>query len=207
MNFLPTEDQQLAVERFNRFLDTELQPTARRYQPDKLIDKEQMLEIFRMMLPYGMGSNGLISEAWAHGHAVAEPRDDERAARDHRLQRHHEPGVGSRSSRSNLGFCDFGDDGPISERRDTTLRRRPRVNQSGARIARPSGGCDRAGAGLQTGGSVRGRGQIVSRRPPSTRGERRRATRHWGDGGLGNHSGPLGKRGPQLSISEAWNES
>lgn len=65
MNFLPTEEQRLAVEGFNRFLDTKLSPIVRRYQPDKLIEKEQMLEIFRMMLPYGMGGNGLISEA--HG--------------------------------------------------------------------------------------------------------------------------------------------
>lgn len=65
MNFLPTEEQRLAVEGFNRFLDTKLEPIVRRYQPDKLIEKERMLEIFRMMLPYGMGGNGLISEA--HG--------------------------------------------------------------------------------------------------------------------------------------------
>jgi len=65
MNFLPTDEQRLAVEGFNRFLDTKLSPIVRRYQPDKLIEKEQMLEIFRMMLPYGMGGNGLISEA--HG--------------------------------------------------------------------------------------------------------------------------------------------
>lgn len=65
MNFLPTEEQRLAVEGFNRFLDTKLEPIVRRYQPDKLIEKERMLEIFQMMLPYGMGGNGLISEA--HG--------------------------------------------------------------------------------------------------------------------------------------------
>lgn len=65
MNFLPTDEQRLAVEGFNRFLDTKLEPIVRRYQPDKLIEKERMLEIFRMMLPYGMGGNGLISEA--HG--------------------------------------------------------------------------------------------------------------------------------------------
>ena len=63
MNFLPTDEQRLAVEGFNRFLDTKLDPIVRRYQPDKLIEKERMLEIFRMMLPYGMGGNGLISEA------------------------------------------------------------------------------------------------------------------------------------------------
>lgn len=65
MNFLPTEEQRLAVEGFDRFLDTRLAPIVRRHQPDKMIGKEQMLEIFRMMLPYGMGGNGLISEA--HG--------------------------------------------------------------------------------------------------------------------------------------------
>jgi len=65
MNFLPTDEQRLAVEGFNRFLDTKLEPIVRRYQPDKLIEKERMLEIFQMMLPYGMGGNGLISEA--HG--------------------------------------------------------------------------------------------------------------------------------------------
>ena len=65
MNFLPTDEQRLAVEGFNRFLDTKLEPIVRRYQPDRLIEKERMLEIFRMMLPYGMGGNGLISEA--HG--------------------------------------------------------------------------------------------------------------------------------------------
>ena len=63
MNFLPTDEQRLAVEGFNRFLDTRLEPIVRRYQPDKLIEKERMLEIFQMMLPYGMGGNGLISEA------------------------------------------------------------------------------------------------------------------------------------------------
>ena len=65
MNFLPTDEQRLAVEGFNRFLDTKLEPIVRRYQPDKLIEKERMLEIFQMMLPYGMGGNGLIAEA--HG--------------------------------------------------------------------------------------------------------------------------------------------
>ncbi|MCW5656964.1 MAG: acyl-CoA dehydrogenase family protein [Burkholderiaceae bacterium] len=65
MNFLPTEEQRLAVEGFNRFLETKLEPIVRRYQPDKLIEKERMLEIFQAMLPYGMGGNGLISEA--HG--------------------------------------------------------------------------------------------------------------------------------------------
>jgi acyl-CoA dehydrogenase len=65
MNFLPTDEQRLAVEGFNRFLETKLEPIVRRYQPDKLIEKERMLEIFQMMLPYGMGGNGLISEA--HG--------------------------------------------------------------------------------------------------------------------------------------------
>lgn len=65
MNFLPTEEQRLAVEGFDRFLDTRFAPIVRRHQPDKMIGKEQMLEIFRMMLPYGMGGNGLISEA--HG--------------------------------------------------------------------------------------------------------------------------------------------
>jgi len=65
MNFLPTDEQRLAVEGFDRFLDTRLAPIVRRHQPDKMIGKEQMLEIFRTMLPYGMGGNGLISEA--HG--------------------------------------------------------------------------------------------------------------------------------------------
>ena len=65
MNFLPTDEQRLAVEGFDRFLDTRLAPIVRRHLPDKMISKEQMLEIFRMMLPYGMGGNGLISEA--HG--------------------------------------------------------------------------------------------------------------------------------------------
>ncbi|HRH85705.1 MAG TPA: acyl-CoA dehydrogenase family protein [Rubrivivax sp.] len=65
MNFLPTDEQRLAVEGFNRFLESKLEPIVRRYQPDKLIEKERMLEIFRSMLPYGMGGNGLIAEA--HG--------------------------------------------------------------------------------------------------------------------------------------------
>ena len=63
MNFLPTDEQRLAVEGFNRFLETKLEPTVRRYPPDKLIEKQRMLEIFQMMLPYGMGRNGLIPEA------------------------------------------------------------------------------------------------------------------------------------------------
>ncbi|MBC5762885.1 acyl-CoA dehydrogenase family protein [Ramlibacter albus] len=63
MNFLPTDEQRLAVEGFNRFLDSKLEPIVQRYRPDKPIEKERMLEIFQMMLPYGMGGNGLISEA------------------------------------------------------------------------------------------------------------------------------------------------
>ncbi|MCG3172496.1 MAG: putative acyl-CoA dehydrogenase fadE25 [Myxococcota bacterium] len=62
MNFLPTDEQRLAVEGFRRFLDSKLEPIVARYRPDKLIEKERMLEIFQMMLPYGMGGNGLISE-------------------------------------------------------------------------------------------------------------------------------------------------
>ena len=62
MNFLPTEEQRMAVEGFTRFLEDKLRPIVQRYQPDKLIEKERMLEIFQMMLPYGMGGNGLISE-------------------------------------------------------------------------------------------------------------------------------------------------
>jgi alkylation response protein AidB-like acyl-CoA dehydrogenase len=62
MNFLPTEEQRLAVEGFNRFLEAELKPIVVRYQPDKLIEKELMRDIFRMMLPYGMGGNGIIAE-------------------------------------------------------------------------------------------------------------------------------------------------
>ena len=62
MNFLPTEEQRMAVEGFTRFLETELRPIVERYQPDKLIEKELMLEIFQKMLPYGMGGNGIIAE-------------------------------------------------------------------------------------------------------------------------------------------------
>ena len=62
MNFLPTEEQRMAVEGFTRFLENKLRPIVQRYQPDKFIEKERMLEIFQMMLPYGMGGNGLISE-------------------------------------------------------------------------------------------------------------------------------------------------
>ena len=36
MNFLPTEEQRMAVEGFTRFLETELRPIVERYQPDKL---------------------------------------------------------------------------------------------------------------------------------------------------------------------------
>ena len=62
MNFLPTEEQRMAVEGFTRFLETELRPIVERYQPDKLIEKELLLEIFQKMLPYGMGGNGIIAE-------------------------------------------------------------------------------------------------------------------------------------------------
>lgn len=62
MNFLATEEQRLAVEGFNRFLRAELEPIVKRHQPDRLIEKAQMLEIFRLMLPYGMGGNGIIAE-------------------------------------------------------------------------------------------------------------------------------------------------
>ena len=64
MNFLPTEEQRMAVEGFTRFLETELRPIVERYQPDKLIEKELMLEIFQKMLPYGMGGNGIIAEEY-----------------------------------------------------------------------------------------------------------------------------------------------
>ena len=40
MNFLPTEEQRLAVEGFDRFLDTRLAPIVRRHQPDKMIGKD-----------------------------------------------------------------------------------------------------------------------------------------------------------------------
>jgi alkylation response protein AidB-like acyl-CoA dehydrogenase len=62
MNFQPTDEQRLAVEGFERFLASKLEPIVRRYRPDKLIEKERMLEIFQAMLPYGMGGNGLIAE-------------------------------------------------------------------------------------------------------------------------------------------------
>ena len=62
MNFQPTDEQRLAVEGFERFLASKLEPIVSRYRPDKLIEKERMLEIFQAMLPYGMGGNGLIAE-------------------------------------------------------------------------------------------------------------------------------------------------
>lgn len=62
MNFLPIEEQRMAVEGFTRFLETELRPIVERYQPDKLIEKELMLEIFQKMLPYGMGGNGITKD-------------------------------------------------------------------------------------------------------------------------------------------------
>ena len=61
MNFMPTEEQRMAVEGFRRFLEAKIRPIADAHK-DIYIEKEKMREILEMMLPYGMGGNGPIAE-------------------------------------------------------------------------------------------------------------------------------------------------
>ena len=60
MQFSPTEEQELAVDSFARFLQAEITPIVEEYRDGK-IPKEAMLEALRLLLPFGMG-NGLVAE-------------------------------------------------------------------------------------------------------------------------------------------------
>jgi alkylation response protein AidB-like acyl-CoA dehydrogenase len=60
MNFFLTEEQELAVDSFARFLQAEIKPIADRYRGEK-IPKAAMQEALKLLLPYGMG-NGLVPE-------------------------------------------------------------------------------------------------------------------------------------------------
>lgn len=60
MNFSLTEEQQIAVEAFQRFLAEEVAPVVAEYD-DTFMPKEVMRQLAKSLLPYGMG-NGLASE-------------------------------------------------------------------------------------------------------------------------------------------------
>lgn len=49
----PTEEQQLAVDSFRKFLDAEIRPIARQYR-DRFIPKDKMVEITRAIAEFGM---------------------------------------------------------------------------------------------------------------------------------------------------------
>ncbi len=61
MNFSYTEEQQLLIDSFNRFLDAEIKPIAHQYR-DKYIDKELAVELQKKLIPFGI-VNGFVSEA------------------------------------------------------------------------------------------------------------------------------------------------
>ncbi len=50
---LPTEEQQLAVESFRKFLEAEIRPFARQYT-DRFIPREAMLEITPALARFGL---------------------------------------------------------------------------------------------------------------------------------------------------------
>ena len=60
MHFSMTEEQELAVDSFARFLKAEIQPIVDEHQESKY-SGQTMREIVSALLPYGMG-NGLVSE-------------------------------------------------------------------------------------------------------------------------------------------------
>ena len=53
MNFSYTEEQQLLIDSFNRFLDAEIKPIAHQYR-DKYIDKELAVELQKKLIPFGI---------------------------------------------------------------------------------------------------------------------------------------------------------
>ncbi len=60
MNFSLTEEQELAVDSFARFLQAEIRPIAERHKGEK-IPKAAMQQALGLMLPFGLG-NGLVAE-------------------------------------------------------------------------------------------------------------------------------------------------
>lgn len=60
MHFSLTEEQELAVDSFARFLQAEIRPIAEQHKGEK-IPKAAMQQALRLMLPFGLG-NGLIAE-------------------------------------------------------------------------------------------------------------------------------------------------
>ncbi|MBT8078213.1 MAG: acyl-CoA/acyl-ACP dehydrogenase [Gammaproteobacteria bacterium] len=60
MDFRLSEEQQIAVDAFRRFLDEEIRPAVARYD-DTFIPKDDMRQLLKQLLQYGMG-NGLASE-------------------------------------------------------------------------------------------------------------------------------------------------
>ena len=60
MNFSLTEEQELAVDSFARFLEAEIRPIAERHKGEK-IPKAAMQQALGLMLAFGLG-NGLVAE-------------------------------------------------------------------------------------------------------------------------------------------------
>ena len=60
MHFSLTEEQEIAVDSFSRFLQAEIKPIAAQYRGQK-IPGSDMREALALLLPYGLG-NGLVSE-------------------------------------------------------------------------------------------------------------------------------------------------
>lgn len=60
MNFQLNEEQVMATEAIRRFLHAEIRPVVQGYE-DRFIPKEEMRQMLKAVLPYGMG-NGLASE-------------------------------------------------------------------------------------------------------------------------------------------------
>jgi len=69
MDFSRTEEQRIAIDAFQRFLDAEIRPTLAKFD-DRFIPKATMRELLHQLLPFGMG-NGLIDEA--HGGLGLDP--------------------------------------------------------------------------------------------------------------------------------------
>ena len=61
MDFSLTDEQEMAVDAFRRFLDAEIRPVAEKYK-DKFIPKEKALEIQKKLAPFGV-VNGVLPES------------------------------------------------------------------------------------------------------------------------------------------------
>ncbi len=60
MDFSLSEEQQIAVEAFRRFLEEEIRPLVQKYD-DSFISKNEMQAVLKDLLQFGMG-NGMVSE-------------------------------------------------------------------------------------------------------------------------------------------------